>query len=88
MANLKASLKDIKQAKKRKDQNTSYKNKMKRAIRSFSDAVKGKEDIKKLNELASAAYSIIDKNAKVNVIHRNTAGRRKSKIAKALASVK
>ena len=39
-------------------------------------------DAKKLQEKLSESYKLIDKAAKRNVLHKNTAARRKSKLAK------
>ncbi|HRY59971.1 MAG TPA: 30S ribosomal protein S20 [Patescibacteria group bacterium] len=84
MANLKASIKDIKKSAKKRAQNLSYKSKMKKAIRAVEDAVEKGMDKKGLLELVSKAYQIIDKSCKVGVVHRNNAARKKSKLAKAV----
>jgi small subunit ribosomal protein S20 len=84
MANLKASIKDIKKSAKKRSQNLTYKSKMKKAIRAVEDAVQKGMDKKGLLELVSKAYQIIDKTSKVGVIHRNNAARKKSKLSKAV----
>lgn len=84
MANLKASIKDIKKSRKKRAQNLTYKAKMKKAIRAVEDGVKAGADKKALLELVSKAYQIIDKTSKVGVIHRNNAARKKSKLAKSV----
>ena len=81
MANLKASIKDIKKSRKKRAQNLTYKSKMKKAIRGVSDAAEKGMDKKGLLELVSKAYQIIDKSSKVGVVHRNNAAHKKSKLA-------
>ena len=84
MANLKASIKDIRKTEKRRQQNQGYKTRMKKSIRVIADAVKAGETKEKLAELVSSAYSAIDKSVKINIIHKNNAARKKSKLAKVL----
>jgi small subunit ribosomal protein S20 len=86
MPNLKASIRDVKKSKKRKSENTARKNAMKKAIRALSDAFDvGGDEKKNVPELLSKAYKAIDKASKSNVIHRNNAARKKSKLAKMIA---
>ena len=78
----------IKSAKKRMKQNAvrrarrqPVKSLMKTMIRNVSDAAKS-GDTKKVEELLPATYKAIDMAAKRNIIHKNTAARRKSSVAK------
>jgi len=87
MPNLKASIKDVKKTAKRKDANLHFKAAMKKIIKEVKDAVEEKADKKKLEELLQKAYKTIDKNVKKNTIHKNNAARKKSKIAKLVASL-
>ena len=82
MANLKASIKDIKKSRKRRDQNLIFKNAMKKVIKEFKDKVTKKEEKKKLEEMLQKAYQTIDKCVKKKIIHKNNAARKKSALAK------
>lgn len=82
MPRIKSAKKRVRQIKKRTKQNKVWKEKLKSVKRLLSDLTeKGKspEEIKK--EL-SFAYKIIDKAAKVRVIHKNKAARLKSRLSK------
>ncbi|MDO8486126.1 MAG: 30S ribosomal protein S20 [Candidatus Staskawiczbacteria bacterium] len=83
MAITKSAKKSIRQTKKRKAQNLVYKNKIKNLIKEARALVLQKKtnDAKKL---LPAIYEILDKSAKVGVIKKNTASRRKSRMAKLL----
>lgn len=87
MPNLKASIKDVKKTAKRKDSNLRFKSAMKKVIKELKDAVEIKADKKKLEELLKKAYKTIDKNVKKMIIHKNNAARKKSKLAKLIASL-
>jgi small subunit ribosomal protein S20 len=87
MPNLKASIKDVKKTAKRKESNLRFKNAMKKVVRETKDAVAGKADKKNLEELLKKAYKSIDKNVKKKTIHKNNAARKKSKLAKLVASL-
>lgn len=80
MPNLKASIKDVRQVKKRRAHNKTKKDTMKKLMKQFVETVKS--DKKAALELVPSLYKAIDKTAKTNVIHRNTAARRKSQVAK------
>jgi len=84
MPNLKASIKDVRKAKKRRARNLLYKKNMKRAIKEFV-ALVSSSDKEKAQKLLPSLYKIIDKVAKKNIIHKNTAARKKSQLAKMLA---
>ncbi len=78
MPNIQSAKKKLRQDKKRYELNLFYKNRYKKAVRAFMADPK-KENLDK-------AVSLIDKAAKKNVIHENTAGRLKSKLSKLQAS--
>ena len=83
MANHKSALKRIRSSKTRKINNRYYARTMRNLIKGFRD----------LTEKATAAeqfpklVSIIDKNAKRSVIHKNKAANLKSKLSKHMASL-
>ena len=79
----KSAKKSLRQSLKRKKRNLTYKNKMKeltKKVRSLTAEKKIEEAKKILPQL----YKTLDKSAKVGVIKKNTASRRKSRITKSL----
>lgn len=80
----KSAKKSLRQAKTRNIQNLHYKNKMKALIKralAFSQAKKQEE----LKALLPSLYKSLDKAAKVGVLKKNTASRRKGRVARLLA---
>ncbi len=83
MANHKSSLKRIRSTRTRQLRNRYYGKTMRNAIkqfRSLTDSETARAQFPKL-------VSLIDKNAKRSVIHKNKAANLKSKMAKKLASL-
>lgn len=86
MPTIKSSKKRVTQSLKRQARNYNTRTAMKKAIRRVEDTVKSGE--KKSAEAAlTAAYKIIDTATKKNVIQKNTASRRKSKLARSLSGM-
>lgn len=77
----KSAKKAVRQNVKRKARNLIYKKKMKNLIKEVRTLVleKKTEEAKKL---LPQVYKILDKTAKVGIIKKNTAARKKSKITK------
>lgn len=87
MPNLQNAKKALRQSEKREKLNRGYKNRVKKLTREFSDLTKeGKMDEAK--KLLPSLYKAIDKATKKNVLHKNTASRRKSSLARAVAPKK
>lgn len=91
MPNIKSAKKSLRQDVKKHKSNLRTKNKMKRVIKEMNEfsgkleksAEKVTEsDIKKIQEYLTSAYKVIDKAVKKGVIKKNTASRKKSKLAK------
>ena len=78
MANHKSAIKRIRQTEKRRVHNKYYAKTMRNAIRKFRAMTEKKEAEEKINTLAS----LIDKNAKRNIIHKNKASNLKSKLVR------
>lgn len=72
--------KAMRQSNKKRVVNKRFKDDMKIAINVFEKKVSKKQDVV-INDL-SAVYGRIDKALKKGIIHKNTAARRKSSIAK------
>ena len=78
MANHKATLKDVRQATKRRERNKYYGKTTRNAIRDLKEIKTANEAGTKLSEVAS----MIDKLAKRGIIHKNKAANLKSGLTK------
>lgn len=76
MANTKSALKRIRTSAKRNLRNRTVKSTVRTAVRKFNDVV--------TVESLRAAMSALDKAVSKGVLHRNTAARKKSRLAKKL----
>lgn len=85
MANIKSSEKRARTAKVRTARNRSLKSAVKTTAKKFIMAVDA-GDIEKAKSAFIVAEKQLDKAATKGVIHKNTAARRKSKLAKKLNS--
>ena len=83
MANHKATLKDVRQATKRRERNKYYGKTTRNAIRDLKDIKTATEAGKKLSEVAS----MIDKLAKKGIIHKNKAANLKSGLTKKVNTI-
>lgn len=87
MAIIQSARKAIRQNKAHRARNLVYINKMKNLLkdtRSFALQKKSKE----AKELLPRVYEILDKAAKVGVIKKNTASRKKSRMARLIEKIK
>lgn len=67
----------MKQDAVRTERNTVYKGKIEGVLRKAKSGVKTKK-----KEFVNDAYAVIDKAAKKNAIHKNTAGRLKKRVSR------
>ena len=81
MAITKSAKKAIRQSAKRNKQNSVYKNKIKALVKEARALVSAKKSAE-AKKLLPKIYSILDKSAKVGVIKKNNASRRKSRLTK------
>ena len=77
-------LKRVRQSAKANARNKNYKSAMKTAVKK----VLNEENKDKASEMASKAFSVIDKVASKGAVHRNKAANQKSKISKYLKNIK
>lgn len=84
MAITKSAKKAIRQNKKRRVHNLVYLNKMKKLVKEVRSFVIQKK-IKEAQEILPKVYQILDKAAKVGVIKKNAASRRKSRITRLIS---
>lgn len=77
----KSAKKALRQNVKRKTRNLVYRKKMKDLIKKVRSLVLEKK-IEEAKKLLPKVYKILDKSAKVGVIKKNTAARKKSRLTK------
>ncbi|HEY3363685.1 MAG TPA: 30S ribosomal protein S20 [Symbiobacteriaceae bacterium] len=83
MANIKSAKKRALIAVKRTERNRMVKSSLRTAVRKFSEAVKTESAGEKL----SLAFKALDTAATKGVIHKNTANRKKARLAKRLNAI-
>ena len=83
----KSAKKALRQNLKRRLKNLSYKKKMKKLLKEVKSLVSQKK-IKEAKSLLPQVYKIIDKAAKIKLIKKNTAARKKSRITKLISRIK
>ncbi len=81
MAIIKSAKKALRQSIRRKEKNLVYKDKMKDLIKEARSLVLGKK-AKEAEALLPKIYQILDKTAKVGIIKKNEASRKKSRLTK------
>jgi len=82
----KSAKKALRQSKRRQVRNLAVKSAMKETVKEFRRAIEAK-DSTKARELLSLVYQKLDKAAKRNVIHQNTAARKKSRLSRLAAKL-
>ena len=83
MPQRRAAKKDLRQNKKRRQQNLQVKKNINAAIKKLKKSVDTKDTLVRQKALTEV-YKIIDKAATKKIIHRNKAARRKSRLSKLL----
>lgn len=87
MPNTKSAKKALKVSEKKRSRNRRYNELTKESVKALEALLKEeKKDAKKITEALSAVYSRIDTLEKKNILHINTAARRKSSFAKMVKS--
>lgn len=86
MANIKSSIKRVNVAKTKALNNTARKSALKTSIKKCSEAIRNNDA--SASSVMNSTIKSIDKAAAKNIIHKNTAARKKSKLAKALNAAK
>lgn len=82
MANLRSALRDIKKSRKRAARNQSVRSAIKTFVKKTRAAIANGDE--NTAELISQTSALVDKAAKRNIIHKNAANRRKSRLARRL----
>jgi small subunit ribosomal protein S20 len=87
MPNTKSAKKALKVSEKKRSRNRRYQELTKESMKALEALLASeKKDAKKIAEALSSVYSRIDTLEKKNILHKHTAARRKSKIAKIVKS--
>lgn len=81
MAITKSAKKAIRQSERRNKQNTFYKDKMRALIKEAKALIVAKKN-DEAKKILPQIYAILDKSAKVGLIKKNNASRRKSRLTK------
>lgn len=87
MPNIKSAIKRVNVNKKKNLENKIAKSQINTAVRKFEDAINAK-DVELATKLYAEAVSVIDSAASKKVIHKNTASRKKSRLAVKLNTIK
>ena len=82
MANIKSQVKRIKQNEKRRQRNVKVKSSIRTASKKLVTAVESKENGDAVKGLFVNLQKTIDKAAGAGVVHKKTAARKKSRLAK------
>ena len=83
MANIKASIKDIRVSSARRERNKTVQSKLKTSLRKTRELLESGEP-KEATEALSSAVSELDRAASRGIIHPNNAARRKSRLTRKL----
>ena len=87
MPNIKSAIKRVKVNEKKNANNRAVKSQINTAVRKFKAAVESK-DAELATKLYNEVASVVDSAASKKVIHKNTASRKKARLAAMLKSVK
>jgi small subunit ribosomal protein S20 len=82
VANLRSAIRDIRKSRRRAERNQAVRSAIKTHVKKTRIAIA--ESDEKAMEFFSDTSSLVDKAAKRNIIHKNAANRRKSRLAKRL----
>lgn len=82
-----SSLKRVRQNVRRAERNKSRRSELKSQVRTFLDAAAGGK-VEEASKEFLAASTLLDRAASHGIIHKNTAGRRKSRLAKRMNALK
>ncbi|MEO8076426.1 MAG: 30S ribosomal protein S20 [Acidobacteriota bacterium] len=84
MASHDSALKAHRQNERRREQNRQLRTRLRGALRDIRASIDA-DDPAKVKEALNSTISLVDKMAKKKLIHRNTAGRYKSRLASRVA---
>lgn len=82
---IKAAIKHFRQSEKRRKVNRSMKDTLKESLKTLLKLAKNKE-FEEFKKMLPSVMSVIDKAAKNNLLHKNNAARKKSRLSKIVKS--
>lgn len=83
MPNIKSAIKRVDVAERNRVRNRSWKSAVRTVRNEVTDSVKV-ADVKKAGEALKNAYEVIDKAVSKGILHKNSAARKKSQLAKSV----
>ncbi|MED4603914.1 30S ribosomal protein S20 [Paenibacillus validus] len=83
MPNIKSAIKRVKVSEKRRLRNASHKSALRTAVKAFETAAAG-SNVETAKDALIAASKKLDKAVTKGLVHKNTAARKKSRLAKKL----
>lgn len=86
MPNIKSVAKDVVRSRERRLRNNAVKSRIKTFVKKTQTAING-GDATEVAALLAQTVSVVDRAAKSRIIHKNAAGRRKSRLMKRAAAV-
>ena len=86
MANIKSAKKRVLIAERNHERNVAYKSMVKTAVKSVLAAAQAKNE-EALKSTMSNVYKLCDKGVSKGIFHKNTAARKKSRLAKAVNKI-
>lgn len=86
MPQRKSGVKELRKNKKRRLHNLDIKTDLRKTIKQFLKSVEAK-NIEEAKENLRIVYKKLDKASKRNIIHDNTASRRKARFSRSLANI-
>ena len=86
MPNIKSAIKRVETAKKKAMRNSAAKSALRTAIKKCNEAIKSNDAA--ASEVLKATIKAIDKAVAKNIIHKNTAARKKSQLVRAFNAAK
>ncbi|HHW31555.1 MAG TPA: 30S ribosomal protein S20 [Clostridiaceae bacterium] len=86
MPNIKSSIKRVKIARKKNLRNTAAKSALRTSIKKCKEAIANNSD--SVEEILRQTISDIDKAVTKNILHKNNAARKKSRLMKAFKAIK
>jgi small subunit ribosomal protein S20 len=87
VASHESALKAHRQSLKNRERNRQYRSRLRGALKGIRSAIQGK-DVAAAESALKQTVSLIDKMASKGIIHRNAAGRYKSRLATRLAAAR
>lgn len=84
---IESAKKRVRSSKKKTEVNREWKDNVKNAIKDFEDLIEEKK-VEEAEKQLKETKSIIDKAVKNNILHKNNASRKKSRLTKMLNKIK